>query len=120
MADTTRFQRVAGAMNRAVVPLLHVPVLDGLLGKVFTEVSYTGRKSGKHVHFPANYKRSGDTVTIGVAMADRKSWWRNFTGDGAPVSVTLDGATRTGHGQSVRADDGSVRVRITLDPDTAH
>ncbi|WP_169315795.1 hypothetical protein [Gordonia otitidis] len=44
----------------------------------------------------------------------------NFTGDGAPVSVTLDGATRTGHGQSVRADDGSVRVRITLDPDTAH
>lgn len=44
----------------------------------------------------------------------------NFTGDGAPVSVTLDGATRTGHGQSVRADDGSVLVRITLDPGTAH
>ena len=116
-----RFQRVAGVVNRTVVlPLLRIPGLDGLLGRAFTTVSYTGRKSGKHVTFPVNYVRSGDTVTIGVAMPDRKTWWRNFTGDGAPISVTLDGENRTGHAVASKDSKGSVRVRVTLDHDAAH
>ena len=116
-----RFQQVIGAVNRAVVlPLLRIPGLDGLLGRAFTTVSYTGRKSGKHVTFPVNYVRSGDTVTIGVAMPDRKTWWRNFTGDGAPISVTLDGENRTGHAVASKDSKGSVRVRVTLDHDAAH
>ncbi|OBA37046.1 hypothetical protein A5777_04990 [Gordonia sp. 852002-10350_SCH5691597] len=112
---------MAGAVNRTVVlPLLRIPGLDGLLGRAFTTVSYTGRKSGKHVTFPVNYVRSGDTVTIGVAMPDRKTWWRNFTGDGAPISVTLDGENRTGHAVASKDSKGSVRVRVTLDHDAAH
>lgn len=68
-----RFQRVAGVVNRTIVlPLLQIPLLNGVLGRAFTEVSYTGRKTGKHVTFPVNYVRSGDSVTIGVAMPDKR------------------------------------------------
>ena len=47
-------------------------------------------------------------------MADRKTWWRNFTGAGAPVALTLDGRERTGHAVSGRDEKGQVTVRITL------
>jgi hypothetical protein len=30
-----------------------------------------------------------------------KTWWRNFLGDGAPLTITLDGRDRTGHGLRV-------------------
>jgi hypothetical protein len=30
-------------------------------------------------------------VTIGVRFPDAKTWWRNFLGDGAPISLDLDG-----------------------------
>ncbi|GAB37870.1 hypothetical protein [Gordonia sputi] len=116
-----RFQRVAGVVNRTVVlPLLQIPLLNGVLGRAFTEVSYTGRKTGKHVTFPVNYVRSGDSVTIGVAMPDKKTWWRNFTGDGAPITLTLDGERRTGHAVASKDSNGSVRVKVSLDHNDSH
>lgn len=43
---------------------------------------------------PVNYLKEGDTVFMGV---DGR-WWRSFTGDGAPVSMYIQGQTYNGHG----------------------
>jgi hypothetical protein len=62
------------------------------------------------------YRRSGDTVTIGVASPDAKSWWRNFLGEGGPLTLLkLDGQDRTGHAVAHRDDRGRVSVRVRLD-----
>ena len=46
---------------------------------------------------------------------DSKTWWRNFTGEGGPITlVGLDGADRTGHAVAHRDDRGRVTVRVRL------
>ena len=61
-------------------------------------IRYVGRRSGKTIETPVGYRRSGDTVTINVMSPDAKSWWRNFLGEGGPITLLkLDGADRTGH-----------------------
>lgn len=111
----TAFQKIAGIANKAVLPALGVPAISKALGKSMTVVTYTGRRSGKTIHLPVAYRRSGDTVTIFVAAPDQKQWWRNFTGEGGPVSLTLDGGTRTGHAVGSRDEAGKVTVTVTLD-----
>jgi hypothetical protein len=49
-------------------------------------------------------------------MPDAKSWWRNFLGDGAPLTVRLDGIERAGHAVAQRDDRGHVTVRVRLSP----
>jgi hypothetical protein len=63
-----------------------------------------------------SYRRTGDEVTIGVALADAKSWWRNFLGDGGPISLRLDRTDRSGHAVARRDDRGRVTVAVRLDP----
>lgn len=109
------FQRAARLFNRGAVPLMGLPLVGPLLGRSMTILTYRGRKSGASRELPVAYRRRGDSVLVGVAMPEKKTWWRNFTGDGGPVSLTLDGRTRTGHAVTSRADDGAVQVRITLD-----
>ncbi len=53
-------------------------------------------------------------MKIGVAMPDQKSWWRNFLGDGAPMSIQFD-EERTGHAVAHRDDRGNVEVVLELD-----
>ncbi|WP_272269417.1 hypothetical protein [Rhodococcus sp. Rp3] len=65
---------------------------------------------------PISYRRSGDSVTIGVAMPDEKSWWRDFLGAGAPMSIQLDDKGRTGHAVATRDERGHVEVVLQLDP----
>ncbi|ACY21736.1 hypothetical protein Gbro_2495 [Gordonia bronchialis DSM 43247] len=110
----TLFQHIARVNNAITLPILRLPVIRDLAARSITVLTYTGRKSGKSVRVPVAYRRSGDEVTVGVAMADRKTWWRNFTGAGAPVALTLDGRERTGHAVSGRDEKGQVTVRITL------
>ncbi|AZG44456.1 nitroreductase/quinone reductase family protein [Gordonia insulae] len=110
-----RFQQSAAIVNRVVTPLLNLPGVRSLASSSMTVLHYTGRKSGKRFELPVSYRRDGDTVVVGVAMPDKKSWWRNFSGDGAPISLTLDGASRSGHAVSHRDDKGRVHVRIALD-----
>lgn len=109
------FQRLARVFNRAVTPALRLPVVRSLVGGSMTELSYTGRKSGREFRLPVAYRRRGDEVTVAVAMPDRKSWWRNFTGEGARLGLTLDGRQRSGHAVSTRDEQGRVLVRIALD-----
>ncbi|GAB2645672.1 hypothetical protein GCM10027169_12220 [Gordonia jinhuaensis] len=112
----TTFQRVSATVNKAVTPLLQLPGVNKVTGKAFTVLTYTGRKSGKQFQLPVNYRRDGDnSLTVFVALPDQKSWWRNFTGDGAPISVLLDGDQRSGHAVATRDDKGRVKVAITLD-----
>lgn len=85
-----------------------------LIKRHLTIVTYTGRKSGRSFILPVGYRRAGDVVTIGVQLADRKVWWRNFLGDGGPLTLELDGTERTGHAVA-RRDGGRAVVTVQLD-----
>jgi hypothetical protein len=86
-----------------------------LFRRKFIVIRYTGRRSGKTFETPVAYSRRGDVVTIGVAFPDQKSWWRNFLGDGGPLTlVGLDGADREGHAVATRNDAGGVAVRVRV------
>lgn len=101
-------------VNKLVVGLRDAPLVGKLVRKGITVVSYTGRKSGRTFTTPVGYQRKGDTVNIQVMMPDSKNWWRNFSGEGGPLTLELDGAERTGHATSHRDDKGRVTVRVQL------
>lgn len=110
------FQRVSRIVNKLVTPLMNVPIVGGQLSRTMAVISYTGRRSGKTFTFPVNYLGKGDdTLTVGVMMPDRKTWWRNFYPDPAPISVTIGGRTRTGTAVAQRDPDRGVRVKVTFD-----
>lgn len=102
-------------------PLVNVPVTAitnsrfgaGLRGSI-TLITYTGRRSGRTFSIPVAYRRRGDEIDIAANLPDAKTWWRNFLGDGGPVSLTLDGAERTGHAVAHRDEKGRVTVRVRL------
>ena len=102
------------AVNTVMKGLTHAPLLGPVLGRYITEISYTGRKSGKSFTLPIGYRRRGDTVTIGVSLPDQKNWWRNFLGAGAPLSIRLDGTERPAHAVATRDSAGRVTVVATL------
>lgn len=43
-----------------------------------------------------------------------KTWWRNFLGEGAPMTIRLDGRDRTGHAVARRDEKGRVAVGLRL------
>lgn len=101
--------------NRIMMSLLEAPVVGGVLGKELTILTFTGRKTGRTYRTPVGYKRTGvDTITLQSKFGtDGKTWWRNFTGDGAHVTVLVDGTTHPGHAVAVK-DGEIVTVTITL------
>jgi hypothetical protein len=103
-------------VNTLFVGLIDAPVLGGLVRRGLINIRYVGRRSGKTFETPVGYRRSGDTITIRVSMPDGKSWWRNFLGEGGPITLLkLDGADRTGHAVADRDDEGRVKVTVQLD-----
>ena len=103
-------------VNRFAVVLMDLPVVGGLVRRGLVEIRYVGRKSGKTFSIPVGYRRSGNSITIPVGMPDKKNWWRNFLGEGGPVTlVGLDGRDRTGHAVASRNDRGAVSVEVKLD-----
>ncbi|MBU3065799.1 hypothetical protein KO481_30275 [Nocardia sp. NEAU-G5] len=107
---------VVRTMNNGILALMKSSALGGRMGGAFVEISYVGRRSGKTFSTPVNYRRSGEDIVIGVAMPDKKSWWRNFLGEGAPITLRLHGGDRTGHAVATRDDKGRVTVKVRLDP----
>jgi len=77
-------------------------------------LTYVGRRSGRTFRIPVGYRRRGDEVLITVAMPDAKSWWRNFLGEGGPLSLRLDGVDRPGHAVARREGKGRVIVKVRL------
>jgi hypothetical protein len=102
-------------VNGLFVGLIDAPVLGGFVRRGLIVIRYVGRRSGKTFETPVGYRRTGDTITISVASPDSKAWWRNFLGDGGPITVLkLDGADRTGHAVADRDAQGRVKVTVTL------
>jgi hypothetical protein len=106
--------RVAKVVNVPMLMLAKAPVIGPVIRKTTVTITYTGRRSGKTFTLPVSYKRSGDQVTIRVGLPDAKSWWRNFTGDGAPITVDFDEGPRRGYAVATRDASGRVTVQVQL------
>jgi hypothetical protein len=107
---------VAGIVNRAFVALMNAPGIGRLIGRGLVVIRYTGRRSGKTLETPVGYRRSGDTLTINVVAPDGKNWWRNFLGEGGPITlVKLNGRDQNGHAVAKRDASGRVSVTVRLD-----
>jgi F420H(2)-dependent quinone reductase len=107
--------RAVGRFNAGVEALVASPRVGPRLGRHFTTLTYTGRRSGRTISTPVGYRRAGDVVTIAVVVADAKSWWRNFTGAGGPLTLHLDGVDRPGHAVAERTGRNRVTVTVRLD-----
>jgi hypothetical protein len=118
MAISTNLGRLlmrgAPLFNAPIVALAASPRFGKMLRRNITLISYTGRRSGRTFSIPVAYRRRGDEIEIVPNMPDAKTWWRNFLGDGAPMSLTLDGIERSGHAVAHRDQNGRVTVRVRL------
>lgn len=106
-------QRAAAGFNALVRPLLKAPIIGKYVSGSIAEISYTGRKSGREFSLIVSYKLRGDEVTIGVALPDKKHWWRNFYPDGGPIRIELDGVERSGNAVATK-NGNQVLVKVTL------
>jgi F420H(2)-dependent quinone reductase len=118
MAQPTTYRRLlmraAPLFNAPVAAIANSPRLGARVRRHVTLITYTGRRSGRTFTIPVAYRHSGDAVDITANMPDAKTWWRNFMGDGAPISVRLDGAEHAGHAVAHRDGNGRVTVRVRL------
>ncbi|WP_328649218.1 hypothetical protein OHS58_18795 [Amycolatopsis sp. NBC_00348] len=109
-------ERAVGGVNRRVLALRSSRRWGAAVRRHLTIVTYTGRRSGRTFSIPVGYRRTGDEVEIGVRIPGRKNWWRNFTGEGGPIAVELDGTDRTGHAIARQDAKGAVTVTVRLEP----
>src|SRR5262249_30060621 len=105
------------AMNRLVNPGLKAVLrspLHGVASGRFALITYTGRKSRREDTIPTFYRHEGGEVKIAVGWHESKVWWRNLTGDGAPVRLVVRGQRLEGHAVATRdpGRDALVRVRV--------
>jgi hypothetical protein len=115
-ASHTPFALLNRTGNPIVGALLRSP-LHRLISRQLALITVTGRKSRREYTFPTGYQQTGDDrVTITVGWPERKRWWRNLRGQGAPVRLWLKGAERTGHAVAKGDETLGVTVEITLDP----
>ncbi|MBB2993026.1 hypothetical protein FHR72_004533 [Mycolicibacterium iranicum] len=106
---------VVGLINAGAARVIDAPIIGSLVRRSMVVIRYTGRRSGKTFETPVNYQRRGGAVVIRVMAPDKKTWWRNFTGDGGSLTLReFDGADRTGHAVARRDDRGRVTVTVTV------
>ena len=106
--------RGAPLLNAPVAAIAASPRLGRMLGRNITMISYTGRRSGRSFTIPVAYRRRGNEIEIAANMPDAKTWWRNFLGTGAPLTLLLDGTERAGHAVAHRDDKGHVTLTVRL------
>ena len=107
---------VVDVINRAFVGLMNVPGVGAIIRRGLVVIRYTGRRSGKTFETPVGYRRAGNTVTINIVGPDGKNWWRNFLGEGGPITlVNFNGQDRNGHAVAERDARGHVSVTVSLD-----
>jgi deazaflavin-dependent oxidoreductase (nitroreductase family) len=80
----------AHVVNPVVRTLLRSPA-HRLLSRSLLLLAYTGRRSGVRRELPAMYAGLGDRFVVVAGQPETKTWWRNFTGDVRPVTVTVAG-----------------------------
>lgn len=101
--------------NRWISSLRTSPRFGSFVRRYITVVTYTGRRSGRTFSAPVGFQQEGNTVTIGVAMPDAKTWWRNFLDEPRPISLELDDVERSGQATAERDEKGRVIVTVLLD-----
>jgi F420H(2)-dependent quinone reductase len=114
--------KTLGRLLMRAAPLFNAPVAAAatsrrfgrLVNRNITMLSYTGRRSGRTFNTPVAYRRTGDEITVNANLPETKTWWRNFLGDGCPLTLQLDGTERTGHAVATRDDKGRVTVTVRL------
>jgi hypothetical protein len=107
---------IVGVVNKLFVALIDAPLVGPLVRRGLINIRYVGRRSGKTIETPVGYRRTDDRIVINVMSPDAKSWWRNFLGEGGPITLLrLDGADRTGHAVADRDEEGRVKVTVRLD-----
>ncbi|EOM74989.1 Arm DNA-binding domain-containing protein [Rhodococcus rhodnii] len=108
-----RFFEIGNAsVNRVLLRVARWEPLTPLLGRWVAVLRYTGRRSGRTVTLPVSYKRTDEGLVVYVMAPGAKTWWRNFTGGGGPITATIGSETLTGHAVTRRSPDGAVRVEI--------
>lgn len=118
----TRRPKTLGRLVMRAAPLLNMPVaavatsrrFGGLVNRNIAVLRYTGRRSGRSFSIPVAYRRTGDEITINANLPETKTWWRNFLGAGAPLTLQLDGTERNGHAVATRDQKGRVTVAVRL------
>lgn len=107
---------IVGVMNKLFVALIDAPVIGPVVRRGMINIRYVGRRSNKTFETPIGYRRTDDGVVINVMSPDNKTWWRNFLGDGAPITLVKfdDGQDRTGHAIATRDAKGRVSVAVKL------
>ena len=106
---------LVGIFNKFFVALIDAPVVGSLVRRGMINIRYVGRRSGKTIQTPVGYQRSGDAIVINVMSPDNKTWWRNFLGEGGPITLLkLDGQDRAGHAIASRDEKGRVKVAVQL------
>lgn len=107
---------IVGFVNNLFNGMIDAPVVGPLVRRGLIKIRYVGRRSGKTIQTPVGYRRSGDGIVINVMSPDSKTWWRNFLGEGGPITLlNFDGADRTGHAIAGRDEKGRVQVEVRLD-----
>jgi hypothetical protein len=112
--------RAAPVFNAPVAAVATSPRFGGLVNRYITRtntlsmLSYTGPRSGRKFSIPVTYRRAGDDFIIDVWISDAKTWWRNFLGDGGPLTLRVEGTERAGHAVAKRDEKGRVIVTIRL------
>lgn len=107
--------RFVDAFNARVAALTTSPRWGRLVGRSIVIITYTGRRSGRTFSIPVAYRRTGDDITIAVKLPEAKNWWRNFFGDGWPLTLRLHDTDQTGHAVAGRDAKGRVTVKVHLD-----
>ena len=103
-------------VNNIFVGLIDAPIVGSVVRRALINIRYVGRRSGETIQTPVGYRRAGDRIVINVVSPDKKTWWRNFLGEGGSITLlNLDGADRTGHALAHRDDNGRVTVTVQLD-----
>ncbi len=106
---------IVGIVNKVFIGLIDAPVVGPFVRRAMINIRYVGRRSGRTIETPVGYRRAGEKIVINVMSPDKKTWWRNFLGDGGPITLLkLDGQDRTGHAVADRDAAGRVSVTVTL------
>lgn len=107
---------LVGIVNNVFAAMIDAPVVGRLVRRGLIKIRYVGRRSGKTIQTPVGYRRTKDGIVIHVMSPASKTWWRNFLGEGGPITLlNFDGADRTGHAITSRDEKGRVNVAVRLD-----
>jgi hypothetical protein len=105
-------------LNRIINPVVRLLIrspLHRLVSQRIALITYTGRRSGRRYTIPVGYQLAGTQLTITVGSPERKVWWRNLRGTGAPVELVVRGRPRRGRAVATRPGPQAV-VSVALEP----